>query len=101
MNAGCTHEKALLIVVFLSRACERERGTIERPVPVVPQFRLFLSSGCSSVAIGRLRFSPLDHPFSLVCYCVSVFLRATFRSVGLHTCTSVWGAAQYKPRGGS
>ncbi|GBP07526.1 hypothetical protein EVAR_4867_1 [Eumeta japonica] len=52
------------------------------------------SSGCSSVAIGRLRFSPLDRPFSLVCYCVAVFLRAAFRSVGLRACTSVWGAAQ-------
>ncbi|GBP74567.1 hypothetical protein EVAR_59502_1 [Eumeta japonica] len=41
------------------------------------------SSGCSSVAIGRLRSSPLGHPFILVCYCVSVFLRAAFRSVEL------------------
>ncbi|GBP77076.1 hypothetical protein EVAR_61078_1 [Eumeta japonica] len=49
---------------------------------------------CSSVAIGRLRFSPLGHPFSLLCYCVSVFLRAAFRSVGLRACMSVWGAAQ-------
>ncbi|GBP79907.1 General transcription factor II-I repeat domain-containing protein 2A [Eumeta japonica] len=54
------------------------------------------SSGCSSVAI-----SPLDHPFSLVYYCVSVFLRAAFRSVGLRACTSVWAAAQCKSRGGS
>ncbi|GBP77959.1 hypothetical protein EVAR_83207_1 [Eumeta japonica] len=46
--------------------------------------------GCSSVAIGRLRGGPLDHPFSLVCYCVSLFLRAAFRSVGLRACTSVW-----------
>ncbi|GBP79369.1 hypothetical protein EVAR_59213_1 [Eumeta japonica] len=53
-----------------------------------------VGSGCSSVAIGRLRFSPLDHPLSLVCYCVAVFLRAAFRSVGLRACTSVWGAAR-------
>ncbi|GBP22358.1 hypothetical protein EVAR_11874_1 [Eumeta japonica] len=46
-------------------------------------------SGCSSVAIGHLRSSPLDHLFSLVCYCVAVFLRAAFRSVGLHACMCV------------
>ncbi|GBP30145.1 hypothetical protein EVAR_94990_1 [Eumeta japonica] len=62
------------------------------------------SSGCSSVAIGRLRFSPLDHPFSLVCYCVSVYLRAAFRSVELRACTivgvprSVSRATAVKPR---
>ncbi|GBP30177.1 hypothetical protein EVAR_94485_1 [Eumeta japonica] len=54
-------------------------------------------SGCSSVAIGRLRFSPLDHPFSLACYCVAVFLRAAFRSVGS---ARVWGCRAAK-RGGS
>ncbi|GBP54957.1 hypothetical protein EVAR_50401_1 [Eumeta japonica] len=52
-------------------------------------------SGCSSVAIGHLRSSPPDHPFSLVCYCMSVFLRAAFRSVGLRACMSEWGAVQY------
>ncbi|GBP06262.1 hypothetical protein EVAR_3603_1 [Eumeta japonica] len=57
-------------------------------------FHIKKSSGCSSVAIGRLRFSPLDHPFSLVCYCVAVFLRAAFRSVELRACTSVWGVEQ-------
>ncbi|GBP05393.1 hypothetical protein EVAR_76807_1 [Eumeta japonica] len=51
-------------------------------------------SGCSAVAIGHLRSSPLDHPFSLVYYCASVFLRAAFRSVGLRVCMSVCGAAQ-------
>ncbi|GBP51499.1 hypothetical protein EVAR_44474_1 [Eumeta japonica] len=55
-----------------------------------------VSSGCSSVAIGRLRSSPQDHPFSLVCYCVSVFLRAAFRSVGLRACMSAWGATQWE-----
>ncbi|GBP11620.1 Glutamate-gated chloride channel [Eumeta japonica] len=55
----------------------------------------------SSIAIGRLRSSPLGHPFSLVCYCVTVFFRAAFRSVGFRACTSVWGAAQCKSRGGS
>ncbi|GBP82463.1 hypothetical protein EVAR_99463_1 [Eumeta japonica] len=31
MNAGCTHQKARLIVTFcLSRACKRERGTSDR-----------------------------------------------------------------------
>ncbi|GBP80853.1 hypothetical protein EVAR_62383_1 [Eumeta japonica] len=59
------------------------------------------NSGCSSVAIGRLRSSPLDHPFSIVCYCVSVFLRAAFRTVGLRACMSVWDAAQCTSRGGS
>ncbi|GBP24294.1 hypothetical protein EVAR_9392_1 [Eumeta japonica] len=59
------------------------------------------SSGCPSVAIGRLRSSPLGHPFSLMCYCVSVFFRAAFCSVGLHACMSVWGVAQCTSRGGS
>ncbi|GBP41502.1 hypothetical protein EVAR_24421_1 [Eumeta japonica] len=59
------------------------------------------NSGCSAVAIGRLRSSALDHPFSLVCYCVPVFLRATFRSVGLRACMSVCGAAQCTSRGES
>ncbi|GBP89119.1 hypothetical protein EVAR_62600_1 [Eumeta japonica] len=44
------------------------------------------SSGCSTVVIGRLRYSSLDHPFSLVCYCVPVFLPAVFRSVVLRAC---------------
>ncbi|GBP89909.1 hypothetical protein EVAR_63572_1 [Eumeta japonica] len=39
---------------------------------------------------------PLDHPFSLVCYCVAVFLRAAFRSVGLRACTSVWAIDEYE-----
>ncbi|GBP29707.1 hypothetical protein EVAR_13630_1 [Eumeta japonica] len=60
-----------------------------------------ISSGCSAVAIGGLRSNPLDHPFSLVCYCVLVFLRAAFWSVGLRMCMSVCGAAQYTSRGDS
>ncbi|GBP52981.1 hypothetical protein EVAR_97575_1 [Eumeta japonica] len=59
------------------------------------------SSGCSAFAIGRRRSSPRDHPFSLVCYCVSVFLRAALRSVGLRACMSVGGAAQWTSRGDS
>ncbi|GBP69437.1 hypothetical protein EVAR_52710_1 [Eumeta japonica] len=59
------------------------------------------SSGCYSVAIGRLRSSALEHPFSLACYCVAVFLRAAFRSVGLRACTSVWVAAQCPSRSDS
>ncbi|GBP87886.1 hypothetical protein EVAR_63825_1 [Eumeta japonica] len=62
---------------------------------------IFTPSGCSSVAIGRLRCSPLGHPLSLVCYCASGFFRAAFRSVGLRACTSVWGAAQCTSRGES
>ncbi|GBP74946.1 hypothetical protein EVAR_60873_1 [Eumeta japonica] len=58
-------------------------------------------SDCSSVAIDHLRSSPLDHLFSLVCYCVAVFLRAGFRSVGLRACTSVWGVAECTSRGDS
>ncbi|GBP10133.1 hypothetical protein EVAR_77549_1 [Eumeta japonica] len=62
------------------------------------------SSGCSSVANGRFRFSPLDHPFSLACYCVAVFLRAAFCSVGparVRVCgvpRNVSRAAAVKPR---
>ncbi|GBP80302.1 Probable RNA-directed DNA polymerase from transposon BS [Eumeta japonica] len=59
------------------------------------EFRLFLRC-------DRLPSVQSPGPlFSLVCYCVAVFLRAAFRSVGLRACTSVWGAAQRKPRGGS
>ncbi|GBP73539.1 hypothetical protein EVAR_89199_1 [Eumeta japonica] len=66
------------------------------------QFRLSShSSGCSTVAIDHLRSSPLDHPFSLVCYCVSVFLRTAFWSVGLRVCMNVCGAAQCTSRGDS
>ncbi|GBP85212.1 hypothetical protein EVAR_55689_1 [Eumeta japonica] len=42
-------------------------------------FSLFASSGCSAVVIDRLQSSPLDHLSSLVCYYVSVFLRAAFQ----------------------
>ncbi|GBP58340.1 hypothetical protein EVAR_40906_1 [Eumeta japonica] len=57
--------------------------------------------GCSVVAIGCLRSSPLDHPFSLVCHCMLVSLRAAFCSVGLCACMSVCGAAQRTSRGDS
>ncbi|GBP05822.1 hypothetical protein EVAR_5123_1 [Eumeta japonica] len=59
------------------------------------------SSDCSFVAIGRRRSSPRDHPFSLVCYCVAVFLRAALGSVGLRACMSVGGAEQWTSRGDS
>ncbi|GBP26021.1 hypothetical protein EVAR_20035_1 [Eumeta japonica] len=55
----------------------------------------------SAVAISHLRSNPLNHPFSLVCYCVSGFLQAVFRSVRLRTCISVCGAAQCTSRGDS
>ncbi|GBP13898.1 Tetratricopeptide repeat protein 19 homolog, mitochondrial [Eumeta japonica] len=89
----------------MSELMERGSGLLELSLDKRQQQKLLLQacilSGCSSVAIGRLRSSPLGHPFSLVCYCVSVFLRAAFRSIGLRACMSVWGAAQCKSRGGS
>ncbi|GBP86470.1 hypothetical protein EVAR_52395_1 [Eumeta japonica] len=54
------------------------------------------SSGCSS--LRSVAFGLLDHPFSLVCYCVAVFLRAVFHSVGLRACTS--GVPVRRPRHG-
>ncbi|GBP82212.1 hypothetical protein EVAR_103661_1 [Eumeta japonica] len=54
---------------------------------LIPQFRLFCRRDRSPSV------KSLGHLFSLVCYCVAVFLRAAFRSVGLRACTSVWGAA--------
>ncbi|GBP61642.1 hypothetical protein EVAR_43579_1 [Eumeta japonica] len=43
------------------RGVEAHERTLLNVVSVVPQFRLFLRC---------LRSSPLDHQFSLVCYCV-------------------------------
>ncbi|GBP73156.1 hypothetical protein EVAR_52583_1 [Eumeta japonica] len=62
---------------------------------VFEEFRLFLRCDRSpSVQSPR-------PPFILVCYCVSVFLRNAFRSVGFRACRSVWSAAQCTSRGGS
>ncbi|GBP37437.1 hypothetical protein EVAR_16342_1 [Eumeta japonica] len=56
-------------------------------VPVVPPPR--------SVAFGPIP----GPPFSSVCYRVSVFLRAVFRSAGLRASMSVCGTAQCTSRG--
>ncbi|GBP30453.1 hypothetical protein EVAR_20906_1 [Eumeta japonica] len=55
---------------------------LEFTVPVVPPSR------------SVVRSSPLGYPLSLVCYCMSVLLRAAFLSVGLRACMSMCIAAQ-------
>ncbi|GBP24693.1 hypothetical protein EVAR_15899_1 [Eumeta japonica] len=62
---------------------------------VMSQFRLFRRRDRSTLV------QSLDHLFSLVYYCVSVFLRAAFRSIGLRACVSVCGATQCISRGDS
>ncbi|GBP10140.1 Probable proline--tRNA ligase, mitochondrial [Eumeta japonica] len=57
-------------------------------IPVVPPSR--------SLACG-----PVPWTTRLVCYCVSIFLRVAFQSVGLRACMSVYGAAQCTSRGNS
>ncbi|GBP09412.1 hypothetical protein EVAR_5829_1 [Eumeta japonica] len=77
--------------------CDVDLLLVDGGAPIYGQY--LRSSGCSAVAIGRLRSSPLDHPFRLACFCVSMFLRAALRSVGLRACMSVCGAAQCTSRG--
>ncbi|GBP75736.1 hypothetical protein EVAR_58829_1 [Eumeta japonica] len=90
--------RAVRFVPVSSRGvCRLPINSASKAAPYIFIFiygRALYSSGCFAVPdpdpirrpIGCLRSSPLDHLFSLMSYCVSVFLRAVFRSIKLCAC---------------